>query len=383
MRAAVRETGGRKVVLGKFLGKEILGEWGRLLFSLLNNFALCGYEVRLWDSFSEPELGKYGLRVRALPNFSLVTTVSTDAELGIYIYDEEDPAIGRLPWRKKVKVRFDVFSSYLFSDPIIMPYPVHPVHAGPDLRARLEAARTESRKMRAFFSGETAGYIRNRIQYPKAKLLRTEAMDVLSGALDGGLEVVRDEEALNVLFRDIPYAAKFVLGQPGAFRVDERNWLRTLARADFFLCLPGYVMPMCHNAAESMAVGTVPIINYPEWFDPTLEHMRNCIVFDDAADLIKQVKEVLRMSHSQVLAMRRNVLDYYDRYLSPSAFVERIESRKEPNVTVLLVTDANTTKNGGKLGPRSVLIRGTASGASRGWAGRLGAAFAGTLFRSA
>ena len=43
-------------------------------------------------------------------------------------------------------------------------------------------------------------------------------------------------------------------------------------------------MPMCHNIIESMAVGVIPITNYPEWFDPDLEHMKNCIVFDDQKD---------------------------------------------------------------------------------------------------
>jgi len=365
----------RRVVFAKFLGREILGEWGRLLFSLLDNFSMCDYEIRLYDSIAQSDLGKYGVLVHSLPNLSVAKAVPSGTDTGIYLFDEEDPVVGRLPWRKKVKVKFDVFSSYRFSDPIIMPYPVHPVHAGPDLRARLNVARGEQKRMRAFFSGETAGYVLNRIQYPKAKLLRVEAMDVLIRELGDGLTLVSNEQALENLFDKINCAPKFVLGEPGTFRVDSRNWLCTLAKADFFLCLPGYVMPMCHNAAEAMAVGTIPIINYPEWFGPRLEHMKNCIVFDDKADLISKVNEVLEMGDTQVAAMRHAVIDYYESHMSAASFIGRIESSRDRRVVVLMVTDANTAKNAAKLGPASVLLRGTAISGDRGWLRRVRAVF--------
>ena len=61
------QTSKRPAVFAKFVTKEILGEWGRLLFSLLDTFALSGYEVRLFDSIPRQDLGKYGPLIFSAP----------------------------------------------------------------------------------------------------------------------------------------------------------------------------------------------------------------------------------------------------------------------------------------------------------------------------
>jgi len=357
------------VVFAKFVHQEILGEWGRLLFSLLDAFVKAGYEIRLFDNMTPKDLGKYGPLALSLPNLSLTRTLPADTSEWIYLFDAEDKTLGKGAWRKKVEVRFDVFSPYWFSEPIIMPYPVHPVHAGADLQSRLQACRTIPKKMRIFFSGETAGYVTNRIHYPNKKLLRTEAIEIITKQMGGKLSPVKDEAALGHLLSTRAHTKTLVLGATNEFRIDNRNWLGTLAKAEFFLCLPGYVMPMCHNAAEAMAVGAIPIINYAEWFDPSLEHLKNCIVFDDGNDLIAKLNMVLEMPGDQIEEMRRNVIGYYDNHMSPSSFCRRIESTEGRKTVVLLITDANVTKHSGKLNRHSVLIRGTSTVRAKGFLG--------------
>lgn len=58
-----------------------------------------------------------------------------------------------------------------------------------------------------------------------------------------------------------------------------------LASADFFLCQPGEIMPQCHNIVEAMAVGTIPLTNYPDWLSPPLVDGREALVFDTFASL--------------------------------------------------------------------------------------------------
>jgi len=353
------QTSKRPAVFAKFVDKEILGEWGRLLFSLLDAFASSGYEIRLFDSIPREALGKYGPLVFSLPQLTLTHAVPAETADSIYVFDREDKAIGKRPWRKKVEVRFDVFSAYWFSDPIIMPYPLHPAQTGPDLSSHLEEYRRRQRTMRIFFSGDTDGYVKNRIHYPADKLPRLDVINAILECLSDKVTRVKDEASLACLPAADRYVNEFVLVESGSVRIDAKNWLSMLACSDFFLCPPGYVMPMCHNSVEALAVGAIPIINYPEWFDPSLEHLKNCVVFGDRRDLIDKLDSVLKMGDEQIAAMRQGAIDYYENFLTPSSFTRRVESTKQQKAIVLMITDANVAKNASRLNRHSILIRGT------------------------
>jgi hypothetical protein len=351
------QTATAPAVFAKFLKTDILGEMGRLLFSLLNAFSVSGYHISLFDSLPKERLDKYGRLACALNRVSLTASEPPSAEGVLYLFDEEDPGLASRRWRKKVQVRFDVFSPYWFGRPIIMPYPVHPVHAGPDLPQRLAADRARTKRMRVFFSGDREGYVNNRIRYPKPKLPRQEVIDAALRGMGDRAVLVRGVRALADLCSDGYVDRCLVMDQHHA-RIDETQWLATLATADFFLCPPGYVMPMCHNTVEAMAVGAIPIINYPEWFDPHLAHLETCIAFDDRADLIDKLDLVLRMEDARIARMRRQVVDYYDRHLAPETFVRKLEASHRRRIVVLMITDANVTRNASRLNARSVLIRG-------------------------
>lgn len=62
------------------------------------------------------------------------------------------------------------------------------------------------------------------------------------------------------------YIQKCIILHKTNFRIPAQKWLDVVAKSDFFLCAPGVQIPLCHNAIESMAVGTIPITNYPDWF---------------------------------------------------------------------------------------------------------------------
>ena len=130
-----------RVVFARFTGNDILGEMGRLLYSILNIFSTNGYEVKLFDNINFSELDKYGQLVPSMTNLTLVDTVPDNSSHMFYLFDGEDRTCSRLPWRRKIQIKFDVFSSYRLSQPLIMPYPVHPLQSGADLPARLEKLR--------------------------------------------------------------------------------------------------------------------------------------------------------------------------------------------------------------------------------------------------
>lgn len=347
----------KRCLYAKFLGKDILLEQGRLLFSLLNAFSGAGYHIKLHDNLDAGQLEKYGQMALELANVSLTDQLPQETTGCFYLFDEEDEALARMPWKKKVQVRFDVFSPYWFKQPVIMPFTVHPVHAVRNYETRLDEYRSADKNIRVFFSGDTKGYVRNRVRYPKPKLPRLEIINTLVERLGEETVVIKDLSALERMAQ--VYTNKCVIVDTGEIWVDDRYWFDNLARADFFLSPPGYVMPMCHNIVEAMAVGTIPITNYPEWLDPALTDMKNCIVFDDKADLERKIRFALAMDRDRISEMRANAIDYYESYIKPDCMVRRVESYKDDHVTVLMLTEGNMAKNAKRLGKHSVLMRGT------------------------
>lgn len=347
----------RQLIYACLTGEEIFLEQGRLLFSLLHVFATAGYRISLFNNLGDKSLDKYGQLLYSIDGLELAEGPPDNPEAYFYLYDEEDRSIAKLPWQKKLQVRFDLFSPFWFSNPIIMPFPMHPLNSGigPE---QLEKYRICLRKVRIFFSGDTQHYGRNWIRYPKPKLPRLQIVNAIKERMGADLLVVHDSAVLRGL-NDADYSNKFIITASSDVRIEFQDWLGILAKADFFLSPPGIIMPMCHNIIEAMAVGTIPITNYPEWLDPPLKHMENCIVFDNSDDLMVKLKMALEMAPSEIARMRVNVLDFYDTYLQPVTFVRRIEVSTDPWIPILMYTERNMKMNPAKLWRHSILLHGT------------------------
>lgn len=355
-----------KYLFAKLQTRDLLVEQGRLLYAVLYAFSSAGYRISLFDNLDPESLGRCGKLVPSIPNVTLTTAPPGNPEDYIYLYDKEDRGLGKRSWRKKLKVKDDLFSSYCFKSPIVVPYGIHPRQTGPDLDERLAQHRDRERKMRIFFSGDTKNYGRNRIQYPAPKLPRLEVINTILERLGDAVTRVADSATLNML-RDAGYTNKCVIVDTSQIWVEEREWLGSLARADFFLSPPGIVMPMCHNIIEAMAVGTIPITNYPEWLEPRLSHMENCIVFDDKDDLINKIRSVLEMDSTEIARMRANVVSYYENHLKPSVLARELEARPERENVALVYTEGNVARNSAKLNANSILLRESATAKQPGW----------------
>jgi len=346
-------------VFAKFIDKPILKEDGRLVYALLNAFALAGHRVFLFDNVNYREVGPLGPMIYSIDGVQATTAEPPTSEDTFYLFDREDARLAGREWKKKIEVKFDVFSNYAWAryrgyEPVVMPYPMHPWNYGNDLQGRLQAARNQERKMRIFFSGDTKGYKRNRIFYPSAKLTRVQIIDTILQAGSPDTTLVADKETLDDVLHGI-YRKQCVIVDMSKVFVED--WLNNLGKAEFFICPPGYVMPMCHNTVEAIAVGTIPIINYPEWFRPSLRHLETCIAFDDEADLLLKVAFVLQMDAGDVARMRRNVIDYYRQHLDPVVFAREVEAKRQRKVTVLMITDRCVVTSAPKLNRNSILIR--------------------------
>jgi hypothetical protein len=111
---------------------------------------------------------------------------------------------------------------------------------------------------------------------------------------------------------------------------DPRRWLFELRQADFFLCLPGSHMLMCHNAVEAISSGCIPILSYENWFSPNLVHGTNCLSYRDLDGLKRAIKIALDMGDGEIAAMKSEVLKYYEHHLDCERVAKRVFGRDHP-----------------------------------------------------
>ena len=75
-----------RAVYARFLGSDILGEGGRLVFSLLNPFVLCDYKALLADTVDLDASKRTDALILALKNLTVVDTIPDDTAEYIYIF---------------------------------------------------------------------------------------------------------------------------------------------------------------------------------------------------------------------------------------------------------------------------------------------------------
>lgn len=137
------------------------------------------------------------------------------------------------------------------------------------------------------------------------------------------------------------------------FEINMHDLKDILKRFDFFMALPGLVIPQSHNVIEAMAMGCIPIIHktYADLFSPTLQHNKTAIVYETKQELNCLIKEFFVIQEEVVLLLRENVLKYYKTYLAPKAVIDNIITNKYNRIIIqaeyvsLNLLNINTSEN--------------------------------------
>lgn len=281
-------------------------------------------KVPFWDY-----LDKYGKMSLKLKNVIYSKQLPSVSENKILIYQHTKPELMNRKWKKLIQVNFDISLPKVTCDNWeIMPYPMHPLVYATEQHKEIYYLREKARKTRILFAGNTdiRKYINPKNVYLRErfnKLLRPQIIQTIISGLPNKVLLIKRSEQMRLVVEG-GYPDKIIIVNEKKLRIPLVEWLDFLSNSNFFLCSPGVYMPLCHNAVEAMAVGTIPIINYTEWFSPRLEHLKNCIEFGDEVDLIRQVKYALMMDQLQIDEMRNNVIEYYEKYLSIKSFHEQV-----------------------------------------------------------
>lgn len=314
---------------------------GRYAYLTMNLFGEGGFNIYYYcqRTFSQfIGLGRYGRFSYHVRNLKFVSSVPQNTEDFIYAFDAFNEQLLKKKWKKLVYVNI-LKPPYCQAGKFVwIPYYFHPYMYKLKQNRRVDEFRNERKKIKIFFGGNFAKTYYNHEGLKKyyGKMNRIEGVNTLLSLT----EMVRMVSSLKGYYRFIgkaDYVNKCcVFKTDHTFPIKQTKWLEIVASSDFFVCLSGTDLPMCHNAIEAMAVGTIPIISYYDWFYPPLEHKKNAIIYKDKEDLIRKVNEVFDMEENEIRRIRENVLKYYENYLTPERFVKDLKESGNDLVTIML-----------------------------------------------
>lgn len=313
----------------------------RYLYMLLQRFSQAGYNVYFYKRVTFKiyyHLETLGKLIFNLKNLKVLTRLPKDTSDMIFAFDRVDCDMLQRHWKKLAYINIFKPTFCQVGGRVWIPYAMFPVIYDIGEHKMLDAYRVNSRKLRILFAGNASPiYYNNRkISNFYGQLTRIEAVNVLRES-GGKVKCAEGKEGFTNLMSTADYTNECrLLLTDASFPIKPADWLGLVSKSDFFICLAGTDYPMCHNAIEAMAVGTIPIISYHDWFFPPLEHGKNAIVYSGKDDLIKKINEVFSIPADAINKMRGNVIEYYEKHLSNESFIKVFESRPEKVLTVML-----------------------------------------------
>lgn len=240
--------------------------------------------------------------------------------------------VGLNGFRKLIHLHYDYSPKLSLADNhFAMPLPMHPqLYVEYDEIEHLETYRSSPRRLRILFSGncDEQGYDLPIVRDVYGKLSRLE---IVKAIRSHGWGKSISQGRLSDLLKETDYCDQFLLLHPRT-RINQKHWLNTVSQSDFFLCPPGVVFAWSCNLVEAMAVGTIPITNYPEWLFPPLRHGVDALTFSTVPELRDAIDQARRMSETQIVEMRRNVIAFYQSHLAAKPFVTRLMEHPDPIV---------------------------------------------------
>ena len=292
----------------------------RHLSNLIFWFLYAGYEVQLKFGFKiVGSMHAFSKEIFKYKSFTLIKRKPAKTELNFYGIGVE---------KKEDSVFLD--PDYFQKDGAWhVPLGMHPMmYFNGWFKKTHELRKNENRPINIFFSGNLNErlYAKDIIRINFNKLSRLEIFRLLKKAFSDDQIVI--PLSLNDIYNYDVIKDKIVFNDREKIMIPPEKYLELLSKSKFSLFTPGVVHPLCHNNYEAMSVGAIPVLEHPELFDPPLTHGKNCITFSGPDELIEQIKYVMSMDEYRIKEMRKEALNYYDKYLSAQGIIENIIANK-------------------------------------------------------
>lgn len=312
------------LVVFDFRDTRIDGPQGRRFYCLFIFFIRAGFYPVLRDNYLA--LGNIQDKYKQLCLQEKFSVLKHERDLPQDCLLVTDKWYSSLARKAKKIITVNYQPDYQTSDTCFpMPFPMFPPIYAAQQDLQLETYRQQQRQWTIFFGGdaERGKYNKKSIREIYAKLSRAQLLDCLSSQLE-------QEHYLELHSNQELHAAEqtsctgVVVMNTRQCKVESQDWLGTIARAHFFLACPGVRYPMSHNLIEAMAVGCIPITQYPEMFFPALEDGKNCLTFNNETELLAITHKVINMSDAEIAPMKQAAIRYYEDYLAPTASIQRL-----------------------------------------------------------
>lgn len=328
---------GRPVAVFDFRDSRIDGPQGRRFYTLFMFFERSGYYPALARSYLFlANIGKKEKRHTLAEDFAVLDPGTPPPDGYVLVTDRSNSRWAAAASRI---VHIDYRPDYQPGDGTFpMPFPLFPgVYARGEDR-NIETLRRHPRPWRVFFGGDAllGKYSQPSITQVYGKLPRTDVLEHLRQTLPAAHWIdPQDQQAFDAL-RGESFDGLVIMNTRRC-RVPVEQWLSTVASGRFYLACPGYRYPMSHNIIEALAVGAIPITQYPELFFPALEDGKNCLVFHGPDDLTAVVQRAVHMPEDEAARLAAGAAAYYDRFLSPQATVSGLMAMPGREVRLRLV----------------------------------------------
>ena len=244
---------------------------------------------------------------------------------------------------------FDVFAADRQEPYIFWPQTIHPAFLTIDYGQRIASARRSDRDIGVLFAGNISPKVYdNPITAELFGILtRHEYISTLRSHFDKSSMVFPGSyEEFNRDLEKGVYAQKIVICDASTFRIPHSEWFEVLGRARYFLSPPGVLQPFCHNTVEAMAVGAVPILQYPEVYQPDLSKAGAAVAFRDGTELLDLMADARSLGKEPGWQdVSAGAIRYYENYLSPESFHERFYASRpsEDQLTIYICQNRIST----------------------------------------
>ncbi len=120
------------------------------------------------------------------------------------------------------------------------------------------------------------------------------------------------------------------------FKIELNSLKIILKEFDFYLGLPGIIIPQSHNLIEAMSVGCIPILDrqYANLFTPRLIHLKTAIIYENTNHFECRLEEIFSLPLEDIIVLRKNVLKYYNGHLAPKAVVNNIRANNYSKIVI-------------------------------------------------
>jgi hypothetical protein len=340
-----------KLVVFDFHSNRIDGPQGRRFFNLFTFFTRAGYFPVFVDHYAFLANPRNNFKAECFKQpFSVIdspATVSHRQETVIVISDLPVRAGGndrvsethsnRGTHRFCVSLAVD---EQLGPNEFPWPFPMFPGLYRINQDSILSDLRRQERPWGFFFGGQSAShkYDKNWVKGVYGKVTRSAYLAIARETLAAGpgLKEPENNRELDTLLSSPVQGGVLVYNEK--CKIPLEQWLPVMARSRFFFACPGVRYPMSHNTVEALAVGSVPIIEYPEDFYPALQDGINCLTFTGEAGLKAAIERAASLNEAEWQGLSSNAIEFYEHHLSPVAAVNRLlESQANGANTIKLV----------------------------------------------